>query len=776
MDEMPQDLTPFAILRPVVAPARLSSITILQGRPLRELVRILEPVFSERQAGDVMALDFETHGRPAELTTDGEPSRPVGVALSDRRGSLYIDFKSCLGAYEWLMRRLHTEAVPLIAHNLFFDGAWPLRDFGLWLNWQHCTYAVYKLCASEGWPGQSWGLKDAQRDVLGWADTNEKELDLWLLENGFIANTKKYSHEESGQPPEPGARLGAYLWMPSLADGEGRWASPQKGEMWRAPVDILGHYACLDADSTYLLYTQVLIPCLDRFAALKAYCAPDVYAAYIYTLIRQQLRGILIDREKLENYAASLRILITELKQAFLVHPDIAPIIAEYNAGKAAEHLAKEPEKFLKQKAPPPEPARYKKDGKESKAWTNWCAMMQDGERWKPVVSKNWEKWWAAHLELRDAQLFNLDSGPQKQWLFYEKLKHPVLLRTDTEQPAVDERALKMMGEPGRLLVNHNEKVKELSYVDACLGKIRADTQAVHPGVRVPGTLTGRLAGSGGLNIQQMPKTQGFLECWVARPGYRIVEFDFSAVEQVVLAELSKDSTLWKLYGPGAKKNDVYLFVGANLPGLGPIIRAAGYDPDNPTPEGIAAAKKACKKERQVAKIVTLGSSYGMGANKLSQTLRLEGIECDVPEAKRIHAGYWELYGGVKKYESELLRQFNRNRGWVLNGVGRPVGVADGYERDIVNRVVQSTAHDCLVLFLAIVAKYLDAAGIEWHPWIWDWHDEGMIEVPEAQAEQAARIIDGSALAALNEKLGGLIPLAGNSEIVGNLAAIKCTG
>ena len=32
---------------------------------------------------------------------------------------------------------------------------------------------------------------------------------------------------------------------------------------------------------------------------------------------------------------------------------------------------------------------------------------------------------------------------------------------------------------------------------------------------------------------------------------------------------------------------DIYLFNGAHLKGLGEKIRAVGYDPDNPTPEAI---------------------------------------------------------------------------------------------------------------------------------------------------------------------------------------------
>jgi hypothetical protein len=56
-----------------------------------------------------------------------------------------------------------------------------------------------------------------------------------------------------------------------------------------------------------------------------------------------------------------------------------------------------------------------------------------------------------------------------------------------------------------------------------------------------------------------------------------------------------------------AKPTDVYLFVAANLGGeLGRKIRAAGFDPDNPTKESVAKAKKDAKKERNIAKLLHL--------------------------------------------------------------------------------------------------------------------------------------------------------------------------
>jgi hypothetical protein len=822
-NQAPSDLVlhNFSILKPVVAPPRLQNLSILPcvNDPGRELAFIWEGRLSP---SDPMALDIETKGNdPADLT-----SVVVGVGLADARGSVYIDFRECdPNVWPFLLFMLDKHRIPLIAHNLFFDASYVMRDLRAaghptgWLNWQHCTYALYKLLASEGWAGQRWGLKEAQVDLLGWEQSNDKLLKRWLVENGHTTRPIAKATLEKLQPHlKGGTRDMTFRWdLLTEEEEQSLLAAADKSKMHLAPPRILGFYTCQDADATYLLYTLVLQPALERFRALQDYASPARYGSYIHMLIDGRLGGIQIDRPKLEAYSQELAAGITQAKKSFLVHPEVAPAIAEYNRRVVQEHYLAEPEKFLKQKVRPPAPPMHTKSGKISKNYTKW---LENGPKYEvPVISKNWRKWWDRLLVCMDEQHFNLDSGPQKQWLFYEYLKHRVELTTDSGQPAVDERALKQFGEPGALLITYNEQVKELSYVEACLEHLREGgtstavpaihrihagrfdapaipggwtvhpafrvpgtgpgtdganvTWTVHPAFRVPGTLTGRLAGAGGLNIQQVPKTRGYLECYVARPGKVWVDCDHTALEQVVLAELSQDASLWKLYGPGAAPNDVYLFTGSYLPGLGSKIRAAGYNPDAPTVEGISAAKKACKKERAVSKIVTLGSSYGMGAPKLQRTLRLEGIDISLEEAQRIHAGYWQLYRGVKEFEAELLRQMDLNGGWVLNGIGRPVGIANGYERDIVNRVVQSTGHDCHIFYIQIFTRMLNDAGIPWSSIILDMHDQAIIEVDEKHAETVKEIMGVHAYRELNAMLNGRIPLRGEANIVRNLAEAK---
>jgi len=693
----------FALLSPAPTPARTHLFRSLNDRSFLECCT----------SDEVTAIDFETEGN--DPTVPG--SRVVGVGLSNSHGSVYFTAEH----YAWVMQTLSANSTPLIAHNLFFDASWPTRDFpDLVLQWTGCTYAIYKLLATEGWPNQSWSLKSAQKDLLLWPETNERELDAWLVENGHYTSTSTVAKQ--GYVPGP----------------EGKWYAPDKGRMHLAPASILGHYCMLDAESTWLLYTNHLCPTALKYHALAEYLSTDRYTRYILLHVKQKLRGIQIDREALTSYQQILNQRISQEQSAFFAHPAIQEALRVFNEAKVAEVKAKEP-------------ARFKKNGQVSKMWENWNTKYE---------------------EAKATNYFNMNSGDQKRWLFYEQLGFPVIKETDKGNPATDGDALLGFGDIGAILIRQNEWTKELTYVDQVLGMLDKDA-VLHGGARVPGTLTGRIAANNP-NYSQFPKSKGMLSTFVARPGYKLVQLDFSAIEQVVLAELSKDKALWKLYGPNAKKNDVYLFNGASMPVIGPVIRASGYDPENPTPESIAKAKKECKHERGIAKIISLAAAYGASATKIATILRLQGISVSDRDAEEMHRGYWELYAGVRTYRRELEREFRNRGGWFLNGIGRPLGVFHDLERDILNRMCQSTGHDCLVLFVGIVADVLDSAGIEWHPWIVDFHDELILEIKEEQAEEAAKLVEGAALRELNVLLNGQIPIKGNAIVTDNLAAIKC--
>lgn len=661
---------------------------------------------------EIWAIDIETKGWDA-----ADPAAVVvGVGISNGEWAVYFDVQNNNSylSYKKYLKLLADSQQRLLAHNAAFDYSFLLRDGGYYLNWVACTYGLFLHTANEGFPGQEWGLKPAQKSLLGWPESNEVDLNNWLIANGH------FSH----------------------AGAEKR---PKKEELWRAPKEIVGKYCCLDAYSTHLLYSKVLYPVVEAFPELRTYHERDFLHLMEWHVI-QQLRGIEVDRNQMQNWYDSLYQQISDRADEFLNNKKIQPFVTEHNRKQIQIVKAKEPKRLAK-------------------------AKRKDED---PPVSKNWLKWEKRMELVENVNHFNLDSDKQLAWLFYEKLGNKPLLFTDSGSPAISEKALKAFGEEGKVLIDYNEKVKEKSYVEAGLQHSLRDGH-IHPRLRIPATLTGRLAGTGGLNVQQLPKSDGYLRTWKARVGHVWINMDWSSLEQVVLAELSRDPTLLKLYHPDAKPNDVYLFNGAYLPVIGDKIREAGYDPENPTAETIAIAKKLCKKERTISKVITLASSYGAGANKLLQTLQLDGIDVDLKEVYQIHSSYWKLYRGIKDYEAWLVSEWNNNHGWVLNGIGRPLTVWQGVIKDLVNRVCQSTGHDLHMIFCGIVKSLIEERGLPVFPIIADFHDQIILECPGEFAEQTVDLLK-EATYTLNEDLAArstLIRLKGDVTIVNNLSEAK---
>ena len=499
----------FVLIEPKPTPARTGPSYQLVCPPGTDVPELL----AEAMLSPVIAVDFETRGHDYSLPSS--ESYVVGVGLAWDKGSCYLSMDQLSDqAIADLVRLLQTHQ-GLIAHNVYFDGGWVKRDLGQHANWLACTFGLYMQCASEGWEGQRWGLKEAMVDVLMWQSTNETELDQWLIDNGYHKQNK----------------------------------APMKGEMWRSPPEILGKYCVLDAEATYLLYVEHLAPLLKRFPKLGDYHRND-FIPHVKVHIDQKIAGILTDRNHWVEYASELERAIVDSEHSFREHSLVSPHVQEFEQAKLAEFLSTEPARHKKKKERK-EPPRFLKDGTTvSKNWLKWDEL----ERQPLEESKTWQNWKEREAAILAGEVsgysFNLQSGDHLRWLMYDKLKNKVLLQTDSGLPAISEDALQSMGDVGHLIIGRSLKVKELSYVSDYVERVE-HRPTLHPSFKLPGTVTGRLAGRDP-NLQQLPRTRGALSGFISRPGHSFVDCDVNALEMVVTAELSQDQNLLALYGPGA--------------------------------------------------------------------------------------------------------------------------------------------------------------------------------------------------------------------------------
>lgn len=222
-------------------------------------------------------------------------------------------------------------------------------------------------------------------------------------------------------------------------------------------------------------------------------------------------------------------------------------------------------------------------------------------------------------------------------------------------------------------------------------------------------------------NIQQAPPAiKDFLR---ARPGYKFVMHDLSAVEMRAIALFTQDPVYFEIMQTGQSIHDrnVGVFLGIDTP--------------------VEDIKKLHPVERSASKNVGFALVFNAGANRIRVAFSQKGIMISESEARSIHKRWKQTYSVTMSYARELVEYFEGG-GTTINLMGRPVGVEnpqDCYMRSL-NLLVQSSASDLLLEWSLRSAEAARAAGIEAHPLLFV-HDMTGFEVREDQAEAFEKLL-----------------------------------
>lgn len=651
-----------------------------------------------------VAIDFETSG--LDPFTEGAYIRSVGVA-NNPYYCIALDFKELpISAKQrfWQWTSSYTDG--FLAHNAVFDLSWA-KLHGSSIPIYRCTATMFRNVSNEGYPGQSWSLKTAMTEVLGWKEVNNLKLKDWLKTNNL-----------------------------------------KEKDMHLAPWDVIGPYNALDAGATYQLYNYInqrlfLSPFNE---IMQGYWNCEI-KTIINEISEQYVQGITIDKEKLRVNRDSLTKEMDDYYNHFVSQEEVAKGLLAYNQTIVDELQKKEPTKFI-----------------------------ANGE-----IGKNWIKFQEKLTMAKETNHFNVDSGTQLQWLFFDYLKiTPGRFvekktsegkRVKTDNPSVDKKALPLLGSITRPLINYR-KVRDVRKFATAMLNVSVNSK-IHPFLTVSGTVTGRQ--SGGLrdaegesdkkfNIQNIANDIRLFEPMVAPVGYKIIYFDFSSLEPHVMCEFSKDSRLRELYLSGSC-HDLYLWYGANTKKFGPAVREY-YPADNPTPELVSKAKKDLKELRKALKIMVLGLGYNMGAKKLMEDINDQtDFVLTLAEAEQLKREYFRFFSGIKSFMDKIEHLFVVNdERFILNGRGRPLfNNRDRMARSkLPNKFVQSTGHDCLQLYIFFIKERLKTSDIELKPYHVDLHDATsriFLDTPENEAK--AKQVYLNALQDLNDALGWEVKLKG---------------
>lgn len=273
------------------------------------------------------------------------------------------------------------------------------------------------------------------------------------------------------------------------------------------------------------------------------------------------------------------------------------------------------------------------------------------------------------------------------------------------------------------------------------------------------------------LNLMAVPKIPRFMQCFIAKPGYKLIQADINALEPHILAHASQDVNYMRVYGPNAKPgHDIYLLAGLQIPGIREKILPY-YDINNPDPERIAQAKKDLKALRSdVLKKAFLGFQYGIGPGTLSTNMRV-----DYMEAVSILKGLEKQFIGKLRFHEKLEAEWARNGGFIINGRGRPVCVDFSAKKDLVNRFVQSTGVDLLNRILLHMNDYRLGNNINVIPHFPNWHDETIWQVKDDPVEiEKATAMFQYGIDKLNEELKWSVVFKFGGINLGQDLSVRC--
>ena len=304
--------------------------------------------------------------------------------------------------------------------------------------------------------------------------------------------------------------------------------------------------------------------------------------------------------------------------------------------------------------------------------------------------------------------VFNLNSSKQKQEVFFDKLKLPVVSETRTGNRSTDSNTFSTWANMGIRVGELLNEYSELNKLDSGYLKsiplLLDDDNVLRGDLNSVGTVTGRFASSNP-NLQNQPNNSKFpvRKAFIPRDGRVFLNYDYSQLELRVMAHMSKDPILIKLYLDGG---DAHTDVSNRL-----------------------------HISRKSAKIVNFGILYGMGPGKLAQFL---GIS--LSEAKRIIDDYHHVYRGFAKWK-ESVEKFAIRNGYVKTLHGRirrlPEATKSPFERDNsayftalrrgVNTIVQGTGAEIVKLSTIAAVREYQKLGMDC-PFLLQVHDEVLFE------------------------------------------------
>lgn len=602
--------------------------------------------YADKVQSDIVAFDVETNGGPEKRTT----LWGLGLAFTNQK-AFYIPFKNAdttnywsesesREITAWLKSILTTKKI--IGHNIIYDALVTENNLGFKID--ESIYADTILMRHSLNEEGPFALKEVAVESLGdWADLAQEKLKEEVLQAG------------------------------------GKWTKDQK-DMYLASTKTLGEYCCWDVILTYLLFEK-FDEKIKSEGLEQLFYEDEVMPLYKEVTINMKRHGFPIDIDYYNKLSSDIKAELNSLEDSIMqsISKDIKQLETELlNDEFPVKNSGNFPKTFAEVLGVP---LPVTKDGKITLAkkalekqkeatpifsnFYNWLEVGGDIKQTLPpnvavkllYTSKDDNPIKAAQKKLffnkypDKKHIFNLKSNDHLAKLICDIWGYSPLERTEKEnKPKIDDDFLEsLINIPViQRLLDYKKLNKLLStYVEGILE--RQLDGVIYTSMLQFGTTSGRYS-SRDPNLQNQPRVKdedsglsplvlkyvnAIRKGFVAGPGRKVVNADYSSLEPVCFAHVSGDEKLRNVFRNG---EDLYSRVAIetfNLTGVSAKKSDTNY------------LKNIMPEKRQTAKVIALAIPYGAEAARISEIL---GVSFN--EANQIIENYLSGFPELRKYMS----------------------------------------------------------------------------------------------------------------------------
>jgi DNA polymerase I-like protein with 3'-5' exonuclease and polymerase domains len=330
-----------------------------------------------------------------------------------------------------------------------------------------------------------------------------------------------------------------------------------------------------------------------------------------------------------------------------------------------------------------------------------------------------------------------------------------------TGKTTLNQIALSEFDSEDSTLILYRERTKietRLEHVNKLISNVHPITHKIHSGYNQVGANSGRFTSNGApktnktqsktvyaVNIQQVPRSKDFRECFIASPGYKLVICDWAQIELRLGAELINIPQMKEAFN---KEIDLHTLTASLI-----------YKID------ISAVTK---EQRQEGKTLNFALLYGMGYRKYKTYAAQSGKMISLSEAKIAHAAFHLAYPRLRAWHQERASLVQDGWAYIRTACGRRrlLSYDDATMMCSANTLIQGSGADILKLAIANLNTHLNkdvrlVAAI---------HDELVLEVKEELTEFYKEILERTMIKAAETVLKS-VPSSADASIGSSWAA-----